>query len=313
MTNNEAAPASYDLHLHSCWSYDATAHVDRYFRHARELGMRCITITDHHVLDSLPEVLDAARSYPEVITVPSAELTVTTSWGAMDLLCYGFPLDLSEDLVRMLERYHEWQRETGGAICRGVQALGLEFSDAQRLELLETYRPSRVLKVQGATHVNNARLRDYFIQRGFISSAEEYGSFMSRLREEVAFPPYPAVDAVVPCVKAHGVLVAMAHPHEYFAHGDRRRMDQLREECQLDGIECAHDLVPVEYTAVYRNYCVEHGLFSTGGSDCHGDEDIAEAMARHGGAAEWLEEFLSRVGERAIPPADPADRARDAL
>jgi predicted metal-dependent phosphoesterase TrpH len=295
--------AVYDLHLHSCWSYDATAEVASCFRRARELALRCIAITDHHVLDSLPEVLDAARSARDVIALPSAELTVTASVGAVDLLCYGFPLDLPVGLVRVLETYRDWQRRTGSAICRAAQALGYEFTDVHRLELLETYRPARALKVQGATHVKDERLRQYFVDRGFIADASEYPAFKARLRRSAVFPPYPPVDTVVPALQALGVLVAIAHPHGYFAQGDRRRMDALRAECRLDGIECAHHAVPPEFTPYYRAYCVEHGLFSTGGSDCHDDPALEAQMAVHAGAAQWLDELLDRIGPRAVPPA----------
>ena len=88
MERPQSSHACYDLHLHTCWSYDATAQAESYFRRARELGTRCLTITDHHVLDSLPEVVEVARAYPEIIAIPSAELTVTTSIGSVDLLCY---------------------------------------------------------------------------------------------------------------------------------------------------------------------------------------------------------------------------------
>ena len=88
MSDNEGT-ATYDLHLHTYWSYDAEATPVNHFKRARELGVKCITITEHHVLDSLPEVLEIAQDFPEVKMIPSAELTVTASIGAVDLLCYG--------------------------------------------------------------------------------------------------------------------------------------------------------------------------------------------------------------------------------
>ena len=75
-------------------------------------------------------------------------------------------------------------------------------------------------------------------------------------------------------------------------------MDGLRDECALDGIECAHQSVPSEVTPLYREYCERHDLFSTGGSDCHADENIKSSLALHGGAEEWLEELLDRLDAR---------------
>ena len=293
MKTSDRPPAPYDLHLHTFWSYDASAHIENHFKRARQLGVRCLAITEHHVLDSLAYVLECAVGYPEVKTIPSAELTVTTSIGAVDLLCYGFPHTFTPELQGLLDNYHAWQRAAGAAKSKALGAIGHKFRDDDRLELLKTYRPSEVIAVQGNTHVKIQVLRDYCLDRGFIANAEQYDELMARAHKEVPFPLYPRVEDVVPIVKAVGAKVAIAHPHGYFESGDRARMDALRRECQLDGIECAHFLVPPEFTSIYREYCVEHGLFSVGGSDCHTDEDIQEYFASHGGDEEWLDEFLA--------------------
>ena len=289
--------ASYDLHLHTYWSYDATTNPKRYFQRARDLGMRCIAITDHHILDSLEEVLSIADGYPDVRAIPSAELTVTTSIGSVDLLCYGFPRQLSVELREVLEIYHDWQRAAGEAWCRGMQSLGYEYSDAQRVALLDSYRPSKAIQAQGHTHVKNQVQRSYFIQRGFIAAEDEYPTLADRFRERVSFPPYPSVARVIPVVRQAGVRVAIAHPYRYFDGYDVARMDALCDECRLDGIECAHPSVPLEYTQLYRAYCVRNGLFSVGGSDCHADVEVQGLFGRHIGEEAWLDELLQALGE----------------
>jgi len=118
---------------------------------------------------------------------------------------------------------------------------------------------------------------------------------MRRVWETAVFPPYPDVAKVVPAVKETGALVAIAHPFGYFGKYDMERMNLLREECSLDGIECAHASIPTEYATRYRAYCTQHGLFSVGGSDCHSDDDAHNSFARHGGKDEWLDEFLYRM------------------
>lgn len=297
----------YDLHLHTYWSYDATAHPENYFNRAKQLGVRCLAIADHHVLDSLDEVMRIAGEYPEIRAIPSAELTVTTSIGSVDLLCYGLPRDFSEGLGKILDEYHTWQQENGAAISKGLQALGYDFTDAHRLELLQSYRPSKAMEVQGNTHVKNEVLRQYFLERGFINQKEDYSDLMSQARKAVPFLPYPNVDLVVPAVKGTGALVVIAHPYGYFKGYDVSRMDALCEECCLDGIECVNkNNIPQEYTRLYREYCVQHGLLSTAGSDCHSDEDIQHTFAHHErfpgdeGSDEWLDEFLHRLGKNNV-------------
>jgi predicted metal-dependent phosphoesterase TrpH len=104
---------------------------------------------------------------------------------------------------------------------------------------------------------------------------------------------------VAKAVHDAGGMIAIAHPQEYFLGNDRQRMDLLRQECCLDGIECAHLRVDPELTPIYRAYCRQHGLFSMGGSDSHTNEAAIEHLGRHGGDSAWLEEFLERIGATA--------------
>ncbi len=306
MTKTYSSPASYDLHLHTYWSYDATAGAELYFHQARKLGVRCLAITEHHNIDSAPEVEALAMQFPEVRVIRAAELSVNTSIGPVDLLCYNLPSEPTGRFAEVLQEYNEWQRASGGSKSAGMQALGYDYSDEARLELLRTYRPERVLARQGATAVKHAFEIQYFQDRGYFSSDEEKVNLMRRLAEVQKRPLYPDVHRVVTAVKEAGGLVVIAHPTGYFLRDDLTRMDALREECQLDGIECAHRMVPPELSTFYRAYCLKHGLLSTAGSDCHNPEDILtppenwgytplHRFACHIGEDIWLEEFLERL------------------
>ena len=259
-----------------------------------ELGVSCFAITDHHVLDSLPEVLEISQRYPEIRVVPSAELTMTTSIGSVDLLCYGFPAELPPAMKQVLEAYHRWQRDYGAAISSRPEGSGIRVSDEDRLDLLRSYRPEKTIEVQGNTHVKGGVIQQYCVARGFIDRIEDYGDLMSRAGAATRFPPYPHVKDAMPAVKEAGALVAIAHPFGYFREDNVERMDALRTECSLDGIECAHPVCPRRsrrIPGILRRY----GLFSTGGSDCHTDEDVERGFAGHGGPDEWLDEFLERL------------------
>lgn len=269
---------------------------EHYFTHARQRGLRYLAITDHHVVDATAEVAEIAGSYPEITVIRAAELTVTTSVGAVDLLCYGFPRETPDALAQVFARYHAWQRETGAALSHGLQALGFDFSEAHRRDLLQSYRPLKTLQRQGLTHVKQEVLRQYCLARGFIADVADFAALMYRARAHTHFPLYPHVTDVVPAVKQAGAVVAIAHPFGYFNKDDLRRMDALRDECDLDGIECANpEGVPPEYTERYRAYCRTHGLFSVGGSDCHDEWGLRNSFGAHGGANEWLDEFLACV------------------
>lgn len=296
MNEPSSQVAPYDFHLHTWWSYDATAEVETHFQQARALGLRCIAITEHHHFDSLPSVLETATRYPEVRAIASAELSVTTSLGAIDLLCYGLPPEIDQSpLAPVVRRYHAWQREAGAAISEGMVRLGFPYPDETRLTLLRTYRPEEAIARQGVTHVNNNVQRRFFLEKGFIRRDEDYPALIAKVGKTVTAPPYPPVEEVVEAVHAAGGLVVIAHPHDYFGGVDPKRMERLCDECALDGVECAHPAVAPELTPAYREFCRKHGLVSLAGSDAHSAEDIERWMGRHGGDPAWLDEFLERL------------------
>jgi hypothetical protein len=107
-------------------------------------------------------------------------------------------------------------------------------------------------------------------------------------------------------VRKTGALILVAHPSNTFRENEIRRLDELREALAFDGVECAHDTTPPAMTPAYRRYCVERGLVSSGGSDCHADPadnphgiGLRHELARHIGEDSWLDELLERLPKHA--------------
>lgn len=301
---DEVRRASYDLHLHTCWSYDATNTVQDLLAAASQAGLRRIAITDHHLADGIAEAIEAAADYPEMVLVPGVELNVTTSVGSVHLLALGLTVGMIEALKPVWDTYRRWQIELGSAISAGVSALGFDYSDQQRQELLESYRPARTISAQGPTPASNKMRRAFFIERGYVSDEQEYQDLIAAAARAVPTPRSPSAESVLPAVKEQGALLVIAHPPAYFDGADRNRMEMLREELLLDGVECAHrKKVPHELTPVYRAWCEEHDLISTAGSDLHWPEDVSEGIGAHIGAEEWWQEIEARL---------PADNLRGA-
>ena len=93
--------SKFDFHLHTCWSYDATAPVEYYFAAAEAAGMSHIAITEHHHMDSFAEVREAAARHPQVAYIPAAELTVYTELGTFDMVCLNMPRDPGAELLKV--------------------------------------------------------------------------------------------------------------------------------------------------------------------------------------------------------------------
>ena len=87
----EKTVAAYDLHNHSCWSYDARNLPEFYFKKAKELGMKAFAVTDHHNFDVIPSMFELAKQYPGVPFFTGAEFSASTPFGDMDFVCLGLP------------------------------------------------------------------------------------------------------------------------------------------------------------------------------------------------------------------------------
>lgn len=168
------------------------------------------------------------------------------------------------------------------------------------------FERARVNAVQGTARVPTGKLSAIWRERGFATTDQELLELRQQFLKVEKKMPYPAVDNVVSAVHAAGGLVVLAHPTLYVKGRDHQRLDALRAECALDGIECAHRKVAPELTDFYRDYCIEHGMVSTAGSDCHMPDDSAphagpwgytqqRRFASHVGQPQWLDEFLERI------------------
>ena len=72
MKGTEAMAASYNLHLHTHWSYDGEVAPEAYLKRATELGMRCIAFTDHDNIDVRRDLGRLAPQYPRIRAVLGA-------------------------------------------------------------------------------------------------------------------------------------------------------------------------------------------------------------------------------------------------
>jgi predicted metal-dependent phosphoesterase TrpH len=284
----------FDLHNHTHWSFDGSASVEDYFNQARSLGVECFSVTEHHHLLSSAELQEMAVRFPGIRVITAAEFTAVTSLGAVDLLCYGLPLSPSGRLAGFIENNMVAQRMTGDRWSQAMIGQGVPYTEKERREALARYKPKHVIEGTGVTHLLDRFECQFFLDRGWVKSHEEYRELRKRASACFTRPPWSPAREVVSMVKEAGGFISLAHPSLYFDGANRERMDILRVECGLDAIECAHPRVSPELTPIYRAYCLEHGLVSTAGSDSHSPEDIATRFARHGGSDEWLDEFLER-------------------
>jgi len=81
---------------------------------------------------------------------------------------------------------------------------------------------------------------------------------------------YPTIQEIVTLIKKAGGKAFLAHLYGYFVDDHEEFLNSIVSLNSLDGIECYHSLHTIDKTKHLLNYCSDHKLYASGGSDYHG-------------------------------------------
>ncbi len=283
----------YDLHLHSEWSWDGQLEIEEYLQYAKKTRIRCIAIADHDTWDCRQEIIKISPRYPDVLCLPAAELYVIAEslgnqW--IHLLCYGFDGKPAKELQQLKTRYHDWLSTGGHALLNALQEV-LKLPEEKCIKIAEFCSPKKVQKIQGITHASFFNINNALKQCGLQTAQETVKKITDCMWENI--PVIPTSVEIIPLLKKAGIKTVLAHPYKFA--DNTNLLDSLKDELQLDGMECAHTRINPEMSKSLRKYCKNNGLFSTAGSDNHSKQEITNLVGKHGGDNSWLEEFLEHL------------------
>ena len=285
---------SYDLHLHTEWSWDANATLKTYVETAEARKMRCLAITDHNNWDVAEEIAPLAEASSSLRVIQGTELYIRSE--ALDqtihFLCYGIPSQLSGPLKQIQAAAHQWMRAGGEGLAQGIaHQFGVGEDEATRIA--KNCRPEKTHRTQGLTLASQNKIMAALSASGIDAAPEEMKGLLAEMWEPV--PEAPLASEIIPQLNKSDLVLVLAHPYYCFDGDDIRKLDLLREEFQFDGVECAHHRIEMDRTEILERYCQDHGLLSTAGTDNHGEENIATTLGVHVGSDAWLDPFMERV------------------
>ena len=262
-----------DLHAHSTQS-DGSLTPTELVRHARNLGLRAVALTDH---DTIAGNEEAARTAQRMGLefVPGVEMSSYYPTGTMHIL--GYYIDFrNSGLCQELARLQEVREQRNHVIAAKLKELGIpiEFEEVQRLA-----GPRGQV---GRPHFARA-----LVERGIVGSIDE--AFERYLKKgapaysaKFRLPPAEAIDLI----RRAGGLAVLAHPFTLHLDGDRERFISVLCELKdqgLSGIEARYSEHAPEQERLYEEAARQCGLLITGGSDFHGANKEGVELGRgHG-------------------------------
>ncbi|GCE15947.1 PHP domain-containing protein [Tengunoibacter tsumagoiensis] len=254
-----ASDAPIDLHMHTTYS-DGRWSAEALLDHLASEHFSLVAVTDHDYVQSIPLIQDLGHARQIQVL---AGVEISAQWQGMmaDLLCYGFDPH-NEHILAVTERVRLGQKANAEEVHAELIRRGYRFPNQQ--ELLKARNGE--LRVAG----DCAYL---LIKHGYVSDRAAglqliIDAGYRRFKVEMA----EAVEAV----HRSGGVVLIAHPGRGltqpadFTYYSTDRLDQVRAEVPIDGIETYYPTHAPELVATYVAYAQQHDLLVSAGSDSHG-------------------------------------------
>jgi len=277
-----------DFHTHSTISdgrLTPTELVDLAYRN----GVRIMSLTDHDIVDGLPEAFQAAEKYPDFTLVPGIEMSTDIPGGEIHIL--GHFIDWEDQPFR--DRLSQLQESRLGRAHRMVGRLA-ELGKPVAWERVEAFAAEGSV---GRPHIAQA-----MVEAGHVTTVTEaFDLYLSRTG-----PAYVERDKLTPkanikFIESVGGLVTWAHPAE---GGGLDNVDALLAEMTDNGLS-AMEVYYQDYDDATINrlkgLADQFGLIPLGGSDYHA---LGNPRERQPGMIplpmKQIERYLSLARQRGV-------------
>lgn len=245
-----------DLHTHSYYS-DGSLSPYELVKHARECGLKAISLTDHDTFNGVSEALAAGKELG-VEVIPGIEFSVVST-GETHILGYG--IDINEpSIVAGVEKARELRLINNQRTAEALQKIGFDITvdDARKLSPVGNIGRAHFAKVMEI--------------KGYASSVKEaFALYLDKGKPAFnslrLFQPEEAIDMIH---KAGGKAF-LAHLHLTKKKGEELEayVEQLKK-AGLDGIEGYYTDYDGEMEKEYLGLAERFGLLVSGGTDFHG-------------------------------------------
>lgn len=243
-----------DLHMHSYCS-DGSLDCQSLVDEIKEKNIELFSLTDHDTIAGLEEMLEIVKD-EKILFVPGVELATTYLGKEYHLTTYGYDKN-NADLLELL-------------------ALNLKIRSEFDIEIIKylekdatiDIKLSEFLTYEDDPYKGGWPSINYLMEKGLIDTLGDFFKLLSGFNIEMTFPK---PEEVIKTAHAAGAHVFLAHPSSNQKGGLDRKILDFFLKAGIDGLECYSPYCQTEEeTKRYVNYCHEHQLYISGGSDYHG-------------------------------------------
>lgn len=258
-----------DLHIHTT-SSDGSDEPEVILAKAQALGLKYISITDHDSIGAYKKLSRINQTnYFEGEIIPGCEFSVVHNGKPIEVLGYGIDLEVIE-ATGILSDEMFFERENGyikrmKEVCRN-----LNIKYTENLSINDKYFAAQIMHADLRKYTENEK---HFPKEVWDSLNVFYRNCVNN--ESSPFflnqtEAYPTVEEIAAIIKKAGGKSFLAHLYGYIVDDNEEFLNSIVSLNALDGIECYHSLHDMDKTNYLLDYCSQHKLYTSGGSDYHG-------------------------------------------
>jgi len=243
-----------NLHLHTNVS-DGALSPAQLIKQAKQIGLDLISITDHDTMDAyhmLPADIIPLR------IIPGMEISTQHQGHDVHLLALGYDFD-NEALKEMTEMYLWGRRARAEKMIAALCKLGMPLT----LDEVVAVSGSRELIVR-------PHIAQILVTKGYcVNKNEAFDKYIGNDKPAYFSKPEVKIEEAIKIVHDAKGFAIIAHP------GKLAHAEYLEEfiAMGLDGIEVWHPDHYQYQVDEFTEMAINNGLYLTGGSDFHGEQD----------------------------------------
>ncbi len=246
-----------DLHLHTQYS-DGTLTPTELVYKAQEKGIKIISVCDHNTAGAYLE-LQKACATADMTFIRGVELDCAYGELSPHILCYG---------------YNPVNEVLGGLMSYNTDILmymSVELIRKMSVDYPEISSEEYELFQRTPSH-GGWKGADYLMFKGLTDGYPHCMSFYSRYNI-LPYKPFPDIKTVIDVIHTAKGKAVLAHPGERFNIAPEVFIKTLNElsNMGLDGVECYYPSHSAEFSGLCADFCREHDMLITAGSDDHGE------------------------------------------
>ncbi len=277
-----------DFHTHSTFSdgqLSPTQLIDLAYRN----GVRVLSLTDHDIVDGLPEAFEAAGRYPDLTLIPGIEMST----------------DVPGNEVHILGHFIDWHDAQFRRKLTSLQDSRLNRAQRMVEKLAQLGKPvtwERVQELAGEGAVGRPHIALAMVEAGHVSSVNEaFDLYLSRTGPAYVEREKLTPQDVIALLHAVGGLATLAHPRELDAAGGLEPLLQEIVPAGLVGIEVYYQDYTPDEIEHFLDVANKFGLIPMGGSDYHGfGGDQQREPGQVAVPEETVERLLALASERGV-------------